>query len=498
MRGTAFLTTILLASIASAPAIVAAQDLPRSESRRLLEDGAEFYREGRFDEALAAYDRAIQLLAHQQRLDEAYEASMTAGAIARKAGRHTAAAERYRQLALSHPQHPRAAEAHRLAIVSVAQALRSAAASDRPTLVKAYENALYEHLTNWPASTTADDARLWLGKLLIAGDDWTEAREILAQIDSARPQYESAILAIADSYRGELRQYCADGDSAASRRQCAALVADATRELLPVVTGPQNRWPDPWTDVQRHVALAIAQLHLECSTEPSLYAERLLSAVLNSRQAPADAEAAGSASDPWQAHARSLKVVALVRNGKMSEAKTLVDELTSTPTTLIVEALVGVDRAMQAVPPEDSAQRREVAALSLALLHAIQARGEPLDDKTTTKITRCRVRAAVASGKAQLAIDEMAKLATEYPDELRMQIEYAALLTNSDSSTHQRSALGLWQTIEDRCAAGSDDWRRARQSRVALLDRLGQHDEAEKLRRLTAILYPDWNQPARQ
>lgn len=143
------------AELSAGRALATAGPTGDADSLRLA--ARHLYHSGRVDEAVAAFEQAARLLRENQQHDQAFDMQMSAAAIERTAGRLSAAAQRYRQLTLSQPQHPRAAEAHALAIVSTADLLRAATADDVQLLTAAYEGLLAEHLARWPDSLQAGD-----------------------------------------------------------------------------------------------------------------------------------------------------------------------------------------------------------------------------------------------------------------------------------------------------------------------------------------------------
>lgn len=464
----------------------------QSESRRLLDAGASHYHRGEIAEAIQSYENAIDLLVEQERLDEAFGATMTLGAIERTTGRFIDAAERYRRAALTMPEHARAAEAHRLAALSVADALRDASPEQRDALAGAYETLLEEHLEHWGKAETAGDVRIWLGRLLLGRGDWDGARQAVGDINAEAPQFGEKIELVAESYERE-GEAIGSGDEAA-RRDRAAVVAGATKELLPVITGSDNRWPEAWSEVQRTAALAIARLHLGYSPGPSVYAERLLTTAL---AAPVKAGAGeeNKAGSRWEVEARTLLIVALARNEKFAAAREQIPLLAAAEPSKILMAVEQIDETVEAIGLDDAAKRRECAAIMLPLLE-LAGKGGATDADTAGEIGRLRARAALAAGDKDTAIAEVAALAKASPQDLKRQIEYAVLLSQSAEREDLRAALGVWQKIENQGGSHSDAWREARRRRIELLKRLGEREEAEKLARLTALLYPGWLESA--
>src|SRR5207237_7434950 len=96
------------------------------------------------------------------------------------------------------PTHPQAAQAHLLAVwISGQEAAKERLAAGL------YQQLLREHLTSWPTVDSADQARLWLGKLYEGKADWPAAIEAYAGVSRASSHYAAAIGALARVWREE-------------------------------------------------------------------------------------------------------------------------------------------------------------------------------------------------------------------------------------------------------------------------------------------------------
>ncbi|MCI0333408.1 MAG: hypothetical protein L0228_09315 [Planctomycetes bacterium] len=328
----------------------------------------------------------------------------------RAAGRFAAAARKFREFALSHPEQARSAEAHRIAILCTTDLLRETAPGARATIAETYEELLQEHLRAWPTQATADDVRMWLGRLLAGRCDWSASVAVLQPVRPTSAHYVESVMLVADCYGHQLRQLDANGPPNAQQR--AELLAAATRYLQPVITGADNRWPNPWSELQRDTAVSLARLHVRYADPTSPYAVQLLSAALQGNSDVEDPKAG----ENWRSTARTLLVVALARNGKVADA-----------------------------------------------------------------------------GDRRAALAHYAAAADETPDDGDVQEQYAMLWAASNSPDELRQSLARWQAVESRSRRGGERWRRARRARIELLTRLGDSAEAEKLVRLTRLLYPDWD-----
>ena len=104
-------------------------------------------------------------------------------------------------------------------------------------------------------------------------------------------------------------------------------------------------------------------------------------------------------------------------------------------------------------------------------------------------IDRQRARLLVAQRKQDEAIALYRDLLSGAPDDAHLLEEFASLLGQSDRESNRRESLKLWQQLEKRSKPGGPRWWRGRRARLALLEQIGEGEQAEKLKRLTEILY---------
>ncbi|MEX2306060.1 MAG: hypothetical protein WD738_00610 [Pirellulales bacterium] len=415
---------------------------------------------------------------------EGFDGAWMDAANERKAGRQAAAAEQYRRLALGQPKHSRAAEAHRLAILCTADLLRETPHADRPASAASYEALLKEHLARWPAQESADEVRLWLGQLLAVRGGWPAAIDVLQQVRPKAPSIAESVQLLIHCYENRFRQ--------SERSESAKLLSSATQYLQPIITGTGNRWPDPWSDLQRDTVLALARLHLRYSNKASPYAERLLAAALSGKPAVANPTKDRS----WEAAARSLLVAALVKNGKTTEARAHVNQLADASAESLMEMLGDFDSQLASASPGGG--ERDLGELALVVVRLVDARRSELDASGIARLNAYRAAAVAATGDRAAALAQYAALAAQSPDDGEIQERYAALLAAADAPAEWRQAHARWQNVESRSRRGGPRWRRARRARIELLSRLGDRAEAEKLVRLTRLLYPDWDDGAKK
>ena len=149
-----------------------------------LRAAANLFSEGKYQEAVAVYDRAVEKFNAEGDENRRFAAAKTAAAIVRGRGDQKAASERFRRLALDQTTHAEAAAVHLVAVGLAANLVRDADAAARPALSQRYVELLQEHLQHWPQSDEAETARLWLGRYWMSQKQWSRAVEVLAEIDT--------------------------------------------------------------------------------------------------------------------------------------------------------------------------------------------------------------------------------------------------------------------------------------------------------------------------
>jgi hypothetical protein len=164
------------------------------------------------------------------------------------------------------------------------------------------------------------------------------------------------------------------------------------------------------------------------------------------------------------------------------------------PTDAVLETLVSVDELLWQHAPTTDPGQSELGQLALELIRLIEPRSQELAANELALLRRCQAAALAAAGDRAAALARFAELTSASPNDGDLQERYAAVLADSNVPAELRDALARWHQVELRSSRGGPRWRRARQVRIDLLTRLGQADEADKLLRLTRLLYPDWDE----
>jgi hypothetical protein len=152
----------------------------------------EAYFTGQIEHALKLYDRTVSEFFKQNLGERAFEHALTAAAIVHSIGDEPESLQRLLMLARRMPEHPQAAQVHRQAIVIVAGLVKRAGKAEQPVLLNNYQELLAEHVSRWPKSSTANDARWWLAGLLKARHEYHDAAAQLQSITPESPRWREA------------------------------------------------------------------------------------------------------------------------------------------------------------------------------------------------------------------------------------------------------------------------------------------------------------------
>jgi tetratricopeptide (TPR) repeat protein len=452
---------LLASRIASSPGT--------SDSGELVRAAESFYRVGKVDESLATYEKAIEQARANGRAGDILAPSLAAAAIEEQRKQYAKAAERLRRVALEDPQNAKAAIAHLQAIYDTAQRLADAVPGD----LNEYVAMLDEHLRLWPSGTTADRARIWLGKVRERQHQWAEAVAAYGGVSSDAEQTSEAI-------EGVTRCYLAWLGELKSRQEPTEQVAtDAATFLEYVVTGGTGQTSTQWTPSQRQAALDAARIWLEFTASGAPRAERILQAALS---------AEGETSSEWRDAARCWLALSLVAQSKHDEAARTLEGLGGGEAAPMLSVLEGLERAAQSATPET---RQKLAELSLRVAEGLRKQFATLVPAQRRALGLRTAKALENLGRTREATSMLKALAAEGGDDPAIQEAYADALIETRETASVKSALEAYRAIEQRSRPGSERWFRAKYGMALAHDSLGQHDRAVQIIRVTQLLHPE-------
>lgn len=434
----------------------------------LVQAAEGYYRGGQLDEAVAAYDAACERLKTEGQRHEAFDVAYVAATIEHERKHYDEAVRRYRQLAVSMPEHERAAEAHLLAIFNEGQRARS----QEPVSLTEYTRLLEEHLRTWPEAPGADTARLWLGKVREAEHDWRTAVEVYGEITPGGKHYSEALRSIARCYDAWLAERHTAGQATDK------LVETAARYFMEIASPHDQKRTEPYTDDDRFAALVAARLWMHQAEHGLHDAGRVLEPLLADPDAPQE----------WRSAALAVMIVALAGQGKSREATEALDQMAGESPDglfLVFEQLA----ELSATADGDLAAK--LAQLQLNAAQHLANDLDRLDEAQRERYDLFTARALSTLGRRAEAINLLERLAAAHPRNGTIQEELAAALSDTNDPATLKAALVQWRQVERKSRPGDDRWFRAKYQVARTLVRMNRKQDAAEIIRLTQVLHPD-------
>ncbi len=437
----------------------------------LIRAAEAFYRAGQIDAALDAYDRAQQAAVQTSSDEQAFQAALAAAAIVHQRKMHSAARQRFATLSLQFPNHPRAAEAHWLAVYNQAQQLKEGMAADGPE----YAQLLAEHIRRWPQGDTAGKARWWLGQFHAAQRQWDKAMDAYQDIPSHDPRFADAVAAIARCYQGWLGQR-ADIDPVAQRR----LALEGIR-FFDQIHGSDKGTASAGASL---AAVEAARLRLYGLGAEFAEAARQLRRALDQTQSPPPA---------WLPRARLYLVYALAAQGEQwEEAHQLLEQVEGVTAEDLHEF---VDALARLLDQRRTAGRKEIAELQLKVLDIQSVRAARQEGGRSKSLAMARAAALAAADRREAAQKAYEELVERYADDGLLQEKYAQLLLHGRQQADWQAALLRWRQVQRHSPPGSPRWFRAKYSQALAHQRLGNTPQAIRIIQLTEVLHPQLGGP---
>ena len=428
-----------------------------------------FFRSGRPDDAVATYDRARAVAAKEGNTDGAFQAGYVAATIEHQRGRHQEAMTRYGQLAQAMPNHPKAPEAHLLAIQHAGELAKTA----EPAALEQYTALLEQHRRTWPRAPGTDRVRWLSARLCEFRRDWQGAIQAYREISAADPRYAEAVDAAGRCYEAWLSERKAAGKPTERPATEAAVWFES------LITGTGNRLPERWSPAQQQAALIAARLWLNYTASGYARARQVLSAAL---------AGAPEAPEEWKSAARALLVYSLAGAGRGREAAEVLAEISAGRPGQLLAMLEGLSQVAADAEPKVQA---ELAGLELQAIKLLEPRHDQLSEAQAQTLRRIHAQALADAGHADEALRAFRALAAEYPRDARIQEGHARLLLGQKDRASLETALDKWRQIERNCRQGTDRWYRAKHAVALVHYRLGNKQRAARIITQLEVLHPE-------
>lgn len=444
------------------------------------------------DESLARFDLAIAMASKNP--DQAATTELllelrdSRATLLFQAKRFEAAAAAFRELAEA-PRHERSAATHLLWAFCLGKQFEHEPTDARRTEFVAALRSLRERYSDLPESA---EAAWLLGQTLERQQQFLEAIVLFVTVPESHARHDEAWAGVAR---------CHEQQVARLRREAkptAEAEATAVRQLLPVATkilqvsgrasaprpdddDTNSRWVDApplaLSQSQTELLVRFARLLLERQPADDKTADRLLEFVITHAQ---DRE--------WLKLAKQLRVVSLAGQRRIDEAERLIGSLEAAGPDELLTLLDGLSAV---AARSDLGTQRLVAELQLRASQSLADSTAKLTEPQRQRLMRARAEAFAATGQPTKAVAVYQQLVEKTPRDAKLLRTAAELCESLDSREATQQAKTYWRRLEGLLKAGSVEWLDARWHVIRCCQRLGEQAEADKLLKVTKLLYPD-------
>ncbi len=409
----------------------------------------DLFQNGQFSEAVRLYDRASLMAEAAGDMEPAFRCAATSAGVlyavlekikneeadAAPARRHLI--EALRKLTARFPDMPESQEYHLKAVDLAAESVQKHQAEPDK-----YVDILKEHADRWPDSPKVPPALLQAALLAERQGNIEDALAILKRI----PNHSTVGL-----------------EAVQAAERCFETLYVVQTPSLDMMERREAEWmrqrladakENSWNVADAAAALRAAECLLNLAgrtknetnaSEPLHITETLLR----------DAERSSVLSPSQRASASALLVRALTNQGRLAEAAAILTQFDADK----LETLSDTEK------------------LAFQLVHA---------------------KLLADTGKTQQAVDLLAGMLKQAPDDLSVLETLAEILSKQDDPKALGRALQFWTRIADRAKQKTERWWTARQRILEIHRRLGQHENARQQFELLKLLHPDLGGPARK
>jgi tetratricopeptide (TPR) repeat protein len=310
----------------------------------------------------------------------------------------------------------------------------------------------------------------------------TRALTLYLEIPPDHTRGEPAQTAIVRCYETILARLRAEKSSRA-----AAWEQQAIERISQIVA--TFREPADWNPAQAQIALRLARLQLDRQPRAYVEADGLLEQVMQSHAAQSSATE-GEVLAQWRGifqQAVQLRIVSLAGQGRYSQARVLVDQLSQTDTGDLLRVLDGLFELSAHSSPDS---RRALGELQLWATEELRNRRSELDDAQLERLDRCLAEAYTATGMTERAIETYEQLVARSPADRKVLETVAGLLFECGTPECLERSKTHWRKLESLRKPGDPDWLAARYEVARCCFELGQFDECRKLVIAAQVLYP--------
>ncbi len=422
-------------------------------------------RNGRFDDAVKAYDRAAAAASQLGAQPQAFSFSVRASQALEKQQLHELAAQRLIELANQNTSYELASAAHLRGCWNWAQVI-----GDDAEKKLRFTELLTEHLRAWPTADSTGQIRVWLGGQQQA-------------VATTAPQWQLAY----ETYRAVPTTSTSFGDALTRATYCA------------------NQWFDetPTTE-QKTVATAVfqqLQSILE-STQPGSPANAqamlvvtefgLRTGAVDPRSLTVALAQLIAASNDVLVQRRGqacLYSIQAFDDGPTDSADALLEQFADDKKWL---ALAEQEITAIAGQHPDWISTQSLACRLQVIETALTKFANELSPRETTAWLYRKSDALAALKRDQEALDVLLKLERELTNDASIQLRIARLVTQIDGAKEPAKPLAKWRLLATQLKPHSAAWYEAKYQVANLLAQSGRPADARKMLEYLQAIPPGW------
>ncbi len=437
----------------------------------------------RYDEALAAARKRPPDTATSNLLRELADSRAS---LLFQAKRFDEAAAAFRELAEA-PRHDRSAATHLLWAFCLGKQFEQEPTDERRAEFLGTLRQLLERYGDQPESA---EAAWLLGQMHERQQQFLEAIDVFASIPATHARYDEAWAGIARCHERQISRLrsenkpVADAESAAIKQLLPAVELRISN-LKSQISNSKSEIANLKSEIsnpQAELLVRFARLLLERQPADYKAADQWLEAVL-----------AQTKDRNWLKAAEQLRVVSLAGQRRIDEAEKLIGALEESGPDELLALLDGLAAIAARC---DMGTLRLVAELQLRASQSLSESPAKLTDAQRLRLWRTRAEAFAATGQPTKAVAVYQQLVEKSPRDAKLLRTAAELCESLSSTTGDQHAKTYWRRLEGVLKAGSSEWLDARWHVIRNCQRLGEKTEADKLLKVTKLLYPDLGSPA--
>lgn len=431
------------------------------------------YLAGRIEPAIESYSTAAELARENGVANVEVDVVYALAALLAKARRWEDVRQRVRALVKAYPQHAKSPEVNLLALYAAGNLYDSDRTAERRA---DYERELRGHRQRFPDSPTVSEAAFLEGQLEETSGNLSEAIAIYQQVKAGHVREAQALAGIGRCAVALLSH----------QRETGKRNPQLEQRALELVSAGLKQSPEDaagWNDAQVEQAYHAVKVLLLIEPPRFAEAERRLA------QLDAALVVRGEPTELRTEIARRtgmLRLIAEAGQGRLQNAEAWLKSLDAVE---VRDQLAAVEELSQIEIASPEPSRRRLIELQLASAESLNSRRDQLTPAQQRRLDLALAPAYLATAQPTNAIAVYQRLFDGSAKDLEFTRQFGRLLSARTEPGCRKLARACWQRVEKSYRQGTPDWLAARARVIDGHLQLGERDEAQKLLKVTTLLY---------